>query len=85
MYAMAYLWKWKQLAFPTALQYLWHDYYWFETLQQIDDNNIFPAIQDQIQYNGKHIHQVYGRNKLDVPRRNNSGNKVNPLILKIHQ
>ena len=31
------------------------------------------------------IHQVYGRNKLDIQRRNGLGNEVNSLILEIHQ
>ena len=52
MHAMACSQKWEQLAFPTILQYHVPDYYWFERLQQIYDNNIFPVIQDQIQYNG---------------------------------
>ena len=53
MHAMASLWKREQLAFPTILQYHVHDYYQFKKLQQIYDNNIFPVIQDQIQYDGK--------------------------------
>ena len=52
MHAMAYLWKWEQLAFPTILQYHVHDYYWFKRLQQIYDINIFLVIQDRIEYDG---------------------------------
>ena len=33
MHAMAYLWKWEQLAFPTILQYHVHDYYQSKRLQ----------------------------------------------------
>ena len=47
---MAYLQKWEQVAFPTILQYHVHDYYQFERLQHIYDNNTFQVIQDQIQY-----------------------------------
>ena len=53
MHAMAYLWKWEQLEFPTIFQYHVHDYYQFERLQQIYDSNIFTVIQDQIWYDGK--------------------------------
>ena len=72
------------IGIPTILQYHVHDYYQFKRLQQIYDNNIFPVIQDQIQYDGK-THQVYARNKLDPLRRNSSGSKVNSLILEIHK
>ena len=52
MHALAYLQKWEQLPFPTILQYHVHDYYWFNRLQQIYDNNISTLIQDQIHYDG---------------------------------
>ena len=52
MHVMAYFQKWEQLVFPTSLQYHVYDYYQFERLQQIYDNNVFPVIQDQIQYDG---------------------------------
>ena len=52
MHAMACLWKWEQLAFPVILQHHVHDFYQFERLQQVYDNNIFPVIQDQIWYDG---------------------------------
>ena len=52
LHAMAYLHKWEQLAFITILQHHVHEYYWFERLQQIYDNIIFPFLLDQIQYDG---------------------------------
>ena len=42
-HAMAYFWKWEQLAFPMILQHHVHDYYWLDRLHQIYDNNIFPV------------------------------------------
>ena len=43
MHAMAYLWKWEQLAFPTFLQYHMHNYYQFKRLQQIYDKINLPS------------------------------------------
>ena len=43
----------KGMSFPRILKLHVHNYYRYKSLQEIYENNIFPIIQDQIQYNGK--------------------------------
>ena len=47
---MAYFWKWEGMSFPRILQQHVDHYYRFRSLQIIYENNIFPIIQDRIQY-----------------------------------
>ena len=85
MHAMAYLWKWEQLVFPTILQYHGHDYYQSKRLQHPMITVSSWLYKIKFSMMEKLIHQVYGRNNPDVQRRNCSGNGVNSLILEIHQ
>ena len=52
-HAMIYFWKWEAMSFPRILQLHVHDYYRYKSLQELYENDIFPIIQDQFQYDRK--------------------------------
>ena len=67
-HAMAYFQKWEELSFPRILQHLVHSWYWYKSLHEIYENNIFPVVQDQMQYDGITKPLVVWK-KLDIQRR----------------
>ena len=44
--------KWEGLSFSRILQYHVHSWYWYKSLQEIYENNIFPVVQEQMWYDG---------------------------------